>query len=262
MIGELYLPLERLVRYAGAGVQMPSNMHLISTPWEPSALAQLVERYEALLPPGAWPNWVLGNHDRSRIASRLGPAQARVAAMLLLTLRGTPTLYYGDELGMADVPIPPDRVQDPYERNSPGLGVGRDPERTPMPWSDAPNAGFCPPGVEPWLPLGDVPDVEAQRRDPRSLLNLYRRLLALRRESPALTGGAYRTVFVDEATFAYRREDTLVALNLSAEPQVVPLGSPAGRVRLSSHLDGREDELRGELRLRAAEGVIVCLCNA
>jgi alpha-glucosidase len=262
MVAELYLPVERLVRYYGAGVQMPSNMHLISTPWEPAALAALIEEYEAVLPEGAWPNWVLGNHDRSRIASRLGPAQARVAAMLLLTLRGTPTLYYGDELGMEDVPIPPERVQDPYERSSPGLGVGRDPARTPMPWSDEPNAGFCPPGVEPWLPLGDVASAEAQRGDPRSMLSLYRALLALRRESPALAGGAYRTVFSDDAVLAYLRDDMLVALNLSGEPQPVPLGELAGGVRLSTHLDGRDDEVRGSLSLRADEGVVVCLCNA
>jgi alpha-glucosidase len=196
---------------------------------------------------------VLENQDRSRIASPLGPAQARVAAMLLLTLRGTPTLYYGDELGMADVPIPPERVQDPYELNSPGLGVGRDPARAPMPWSDAPNAGFCPPDVEPWLPLGDVASVEAQRDDPRSMLSLYRALLALREE----LDGAYRTLAVGEATFAYLRgDDVLVALNLSDEPQVVPLDALAGRVRLSTHLD-RDDEVQGELRLRADEGVIV-----
>jgi alpha-glucosidase len=138
MVAELYLPVDRLVRYYGAGVQMPSNMHLISTPWEPAALAALIDEYEAVLPADAWPNWVLGNHDRSRLASRLGPAQARVAAMLLLTLRGTPTLYYGDDLGMEDVPIPPERVQDPYELNSPGLGVGRDPARTRCPGARRP----------------------------------------------------------------------------------------------------------------------------
>jgi alpha-glucosidase len=261
MIGELYAPLERLVRYYGAGVHMPSNMHLISTAWEPPALAALVERYEALLPDGAWPNWVLGNHDRSRIATRLGPAQARVAAVLLLTLRGTPTLYYGDELGMPDVPIPPERVQDPYEHNSPGLGVGRDPARTPMPWSAAPNGGFCPPEAEPWLPLGDVAaiNVEAEREDPRSMLSLYRRLLALRRASPALTGGGYRTLVADAATFAYLRDDRLVALNLSERPQAVALGSLAGRIELTSHLDGREDDVAGELRLRPAEAVVVAL---
>ena len=260
MVGELYLPLERLVRYYGAGVQMPSNMHLISTPWEPAALAALVEEYEAILPEGAWPNWVLGNHDRSRIASRLGAAQARVAAVLLLTLRGTPTLYYGDELGLPDVPIPPERVQDPYELNSPGLGVGRDPVRTPMRWSDGPNGGFCPPGVEPWLPLGDVAglDAEAQRRDPRSMLSLYRALLALRRASEALTAGGYHTLAVGDATFAYVRESPgeamLVALNLSDEPQALPL---AGRLRLSSHLDGGGEDWRGDLR--PGEAVLVAI---
>jgi alpha-glucosidase len=261
MVGEIYLPFERLVRYYGAGVHMPSNMHLISTPWEPRALADLVERYEAALPDGAWPNWVLGNHDRSRLATRLGAAQARVAAVLLCTLRGTPTLYYGDELGMPDVPIPPERVQDPYEHNSPGLGVGRDPARTPMPWSAAPNGGFCPPEAEPWLPLGDVAtiNVEAEREDPRSMLNLYRRLLALRRASAALTTGGYRTLMAGDASFAYLRDDVLVALNLSEQPQAVALGSLAGRIALSSQLDGREDDVGGELRLRPAEAVVVAL---
>ncbi len=137
MIGELYLPLERLVRYYGvdnSGVHLPANFHLILTPWRASDIAALVETYEGLLPEGAWPNWVLGNHDRHRIASRIGPEQARVAAMLLLTLRGTPTVYYGDEIGMHDVPIPPEAAQDPWELNVPGLGLGRDPERTPMQW--------------------------------------------------------------------------------------------------------------------------------
>ena len=96
---------------------------------------------------------MLGNHDKPRIASRVGRAQARVAAMLLLTLRGTPTLYYGDEIGMQDVPIPPERVQDPFEKNVPGIGLGRDPERTPMQWNAAPNAGFT--DGTPWLPLAD-----------------------------------------------------------------------------------------------------------
>jgi alpha-glucosidase len=141
LIGELWLPIERLVAYYGkdgSGLHLPFNFHLILTAWHARAIATLVERYEAALPPGAWPNWVLGNHDRSRIASRVGPAQARVAAMLLLTLRGTPTLYQGDEIGMVDVAIPPDAVQDPAERNVPGLGLGRDPERTPMHWDDSP----------------------------------------------------------------------------------------------------------------------------
>jgi alpha-glucosidase len=98
LIGELYLPIERLVLYYGKdgkGAHLPFNFHLISIAWTAAAIATLVEEYEAALPPGAWPNWVLGNHDQKRIAARLGPAQARIAAMLLLTLRGTPTIYSG-----------------------------------------------------------------------------------------------------------------------------------------------------------------------
>jgi alpha-glucosidase len=235
MVGELYLPFERLVRYYAAGVHIPSNMHLISTPWEPRALAALVEEYEAALPEGTWPNWVLGNHDRPRVASRVGASQARVAAMLLLTLRGTPTLYYGDELGMTDVPIPPERVQDAWEE------AGRDPARTPMQWSA--DGGFT--SGEPWLPMGDPAiNAEAQRDDPRSLLNLHRDLIALRRE---FVEEPYETVAVDDATFVYRRGPFVVALNLADEPVPLPV---RGRIRLSTHPDpGRE--------LRPAEGVVV-----
>ena len=135
LIGELYLPIERLVRFYGAGLDLPANFHLLSTPWEAEAVGALIEGYEAALPDGAWPNWVLGNHDRPRLASRLGPAQALVAAVLLLTLRGTPTLYYGDELGLRDVAVPPEHVQDPWEKRVPGQGLGRDPVRAPMPWT-------------------------------------------------------------------------------------------------------------------------------
>ena len=85
---------------------------------------EIMDKYEGALPPGAWPNWVLGNHDKARIASRIGEAQARVAAMLLLTLRGTPTIYYGEEIGMKDVPIAPEQVQDPAEKNRAGAGIG------------------------------------------------------------------------------------------------------------------------------------------
>lgn len=264
LIGELYVPLERLVRYYGPngqGLQLPANMHLIATPWQPEAIAALVERYEGALPAHGWPNWVLGNHDRSRIASRVGLEQARVAAMLLLTLRGTPTLYYGDELGMRDVPIRPELAQDPYGREVPGLGVGRDPGRTPMQWSAEPNAGFCPPDARPWLPVGKdfaQINVAAQRRDPRSMLALYRRLLGLRRRCEALTAGRYRTVEAGRHVLAYLRESPgeqlLVALNLTAQTQTADL---SGHVRLTTRLDREGELVLGELRLRAGEGVVL-----
>jgi alpha-glucosidase len=138
LIGEVYglRLLPRLISYYGAGgdeAHLPFNFQLIETTWEPQALAGLIDGYESSLPNAAWPNWVLGNHDQHRVATRLGSAQARVAAMLLLTLRGTPTLYYGDELGLPDAMVPADSVQDPLEKRQPGQGFGRDPERSPMP---------------------------------------------------------------------------------------------------------------------------------
>src|SRR5262249_10845108 len=157
---------------------------LLGLPWEAQAFRQTVEAVESALPPGAWPNYVLSNHDEHRIASRYGTAQTRLAVMLLLTLRGTPTIYYGDELGMGDGVIPPEKEQDPWGKRVPGMGFGRDPERTPMQWDTTPNAGFCPPGVEPWLPVNAdyaQRNVDMQRNDPRSMFTLTHRLLHLRR---------------------------------------------------------------------------------
>ena len=156
LIGEIYLPLHRLVAYYGndlGGAHMPFNFALLSTLWSARSIERIIAEYEAALPPGAWPNWVLGNHDRPRVASRVGPDQARVAAMLLLTLRGTPTLYYGDEIGMRQVTIAPHEVRDPFEKNVPGIGVGRDGCRTPMQWDATDGAGFS--NAKPWLPLAD-----------------------------------------------------------------------------------------------------------
>jgi alpha-glucosidase len=257
LIGELYLPIERLVRYYGAGLDLPSNFNLISAPWDAEALGAHVAAFESLLPAGAWPNYVLGNHDRPRLATRVGPAQARVAAVLLLTLRGTPTLYYGDELGLRDVPVPADRVQDPWERRVPGLG--RDPVRTPMPWSDTePNAGFS--RVQPWLPLGAARSVAEQDRDPGSLLTLYRRLLALRRAEDALALGDWEGVRADDGVFAFVRGGCfLVALNLTDDERTLALGDRAGEVVLTARGEGEGARAAGELPLPGDDAVIVRL---
>jgi alpha-glucosidase len=225
LIGEAYLPIEILMTYYGSrldGFHLPFNFHLMSTPWKPNDIAALIQAYESALPAGAWPNWVLGNHDRSRLASRIGSAQARVAAMLLLTLRGTPTIYQGEEIGMTDVPIPQDQVRDPWEKNVPGLGLGRDPVRTPMLWDGGTNAGFS--NGQPWLPVSPNfrdQNVELQARDPCSMLALYRSLLTLRRRESALSVGGYEPVDVSESVLAYERryndQRLLVVLNLSAD---------------------------------------------
>jgi alpha-glucosidase len=268
VLGEIYNTVERLMPYygaAGAGCHFPYNFQLIRLPWDARAIGEAVRRYEGLLPPGAWPNWVLGNHDRHRIASRVGPEQARVAAMLLLTLRGTPTLYYGDEIGMRDVPIPPERVQDPWERNLPGQGLGRDPERTPMQWDAGPGAGFT--TGEPWLPVADdfrEVNVQAQRADPGSMLSLYRRLIELRRAEPALHAGGWEPTDAPPEVLAYRRaaggRRFLVALNLGGETRSLEMGrGTSGTVAVSTNPERDGEGVEWTLVLRGAEGVVVRL---
>jgi alpha-glucosidase len=262
LIGEIYLPVERLMTYYGRdlrGAQLPFNFQLIDAPWGAASLAAIVRDYEAALPAGAWPNWVLGNHDKSRIASRVGVAQARVAAMLLLTLRGTPTLYYGDELGMVDVPIAPERVVDPAEKNQPGIGLGRDPERTPLPWDGSPRGGFT--TAKPWLPLGDHAEVNvaAQSVQSDSMLMLYRRLLAVRRTHAALSRGALDDVRSHGDVLIYQRCDArtrlIVVLNLGHTACEVPIGE--AKILLSTFLDRSGESVSWTLRLRAAEGIIL-----
>lgn len=229
LIGEIYLPLDRLVSYYGKsneGLHLPFNFQLIEAPWRAEIIKDLIDEYDAAVPDGGWPNWVLSNHDQPRIAARVGEAQARVAAMLLLTLRGTPTLYYGDELGIADVHIPEGRICDPWARNEPHVSFNRDEARTPMQWSAQAHAGFS--VAEPWLPLTDdweTRNVACQRRDDRSMLSLYRALLSLRARLPDLRNGDYRSLDCGRPVLAYcRGTDIAVVLNLSGEP--VPLQLP------------------------------------
>ena len=267
LIGEVYLPLQRLVAYYGndlTGAQMPFNFALLSTLWSARSIEKIIADYERALPQGAWPNWVLGNHDRPRVASRVGSGQARVAAMLLLTLRGTPTLYYGDEIGMHQVAIAPDQVRDPFEKNVPGIGVGRDGCRTPMQWDATPHAGFSTSST--WLPLADdyvyenVVNLEA---DAGSILNFYKALIALREQLPQLVTGSYEPVAAQGDILLYRRVGDgvaiVVALNLGAEPVSISSSSIGFDriILLSTALDRHDERIEGALDLRANEGVIL-----
>ncbi|HEY8336886.1 MAG TPA: alpha-amylase family glycosyl hydrolase [Tardiphaga sp.] len=267
LIGEVYLPVERLVAYYGkdlTGANLPFNFALLSAPWNAREIAALIDRYEQALPLGAWPNWVLGNHDRPRVASRVGVAQARVAAMLLLTLRGTPTLYYGDEIGMRQVAIPPEQVQDPFEKNVPGIGVGRDGCRTPMQWGATANAGFT--SGEPWLPLAEdfvTDNAAVLATDPHSILSLYVKLIDLRRHAPELVFGDYVPAQTAGDMLAYRRvydgKALLVALNFSNEPASMHVEGDGGEIALTTELDRKGENVSGVLELRGNEGVIVRL---
>jgi alpha-glucosidase len=267
LIGEIYLPIEKLVAYYGRnldGTHLPFNFSLLETEWHARQIARLIDEYEAALPPGGWPNWVLGNHDRPRIASRAGPEQARIAAILLLTLRGTPTIYYGDEIGIPQVPIAPHQVRDPFEKNVPGIGVGRDGARTPMQWDDSAFAGFS--DVQPWLPLApdaSTENVASQRAERSSMLNLYRRLIALRRQRPALSVGSYQAIVARGDLLLYVREQgadrVLVALNLGSEATAVDLSATdfRGKVLLSSFADRDGEALTGSIDLRGDEGLVI-----
>jgi alpha-glucosidase len=266
LIGEVYLPLERLVSYYGKdllGAQMPFNFALLFATWNAPNIESIVAEYERALPKGAWPNWVLGNHDCPRVASRVGREQARIAAMLLLTLRGTPTLYYGDEIGMRQVQIAPAQIRDPFEKNVPGIGVGRDGCRTPMQWDTSSNAGFS--TVAPWLPLAEDSTHENVRNleaDETSILNLYKTLIALRRNSPSLIRGAYLPISADNDLLIYRRgtgdSSLVVVLNFAADP--VSLESKAigaqAKILLSTFTDRAGETISGSLDLRSNEGVI------
>jgi len=265
LIGEISLPDQRLARWFGTEdrpeVHLPVNFHLIENAWNALSLREMIAAYEVSLPEFGWPNWVFGSHDAQRIAARIGDAQARVAAMLLLTLRGTPTLYQGDEIGIGEVSIPRDRVRDPQDLRQPELGIGRDRSRTPMPWNDSPFAGFS--TVDPWLPLGDdwrERNVAVQDRDSKSLLSLYRFLLSLRRKHAALAMGDFRLLDSADDVLAFERQHNdsrlLVALNLSDQTQKLLLPKAFGEAKpLCSTLELRPVD--GSLA--ANEGVILSM---
>jgi alpha-glucosidase len=245
------------------GMQLPFNFAMLMLPWDAAVLRDFIDRYDAAVPPGGQPNYVFSNHDQPRIATRFGEAGARVVAMLLLTLRGTPTIYYGDELGMPEADIPPDQFRDPQGVN---IGITRDGCRTPMQWDMTPNAGFT--SATPWLPTSPdylTRNVEAQSADPTSMLALYRRLIALRRATPALLYGTYRSLDTGVPdTLVYLRElggmRYCVALNLSermASLALRDLGS--GRIVASTHMDRTEPIDMGALYLRENEGVVLDL---
>ena len=268
LIGEIHLPIDRLVAYYGVelnGIHLPFNFNLIGAPWSAAVLGDIITAYEAALPRGAWPNWVLGNHDTLRIASRVGQAGARLAAMLLLTLRGTPTVYYGDEIGMEDVDLPREAVRDRFELNVPGIGVGRDPARTPMRWTpDAGQCGFS--TAVPWLPIGErcaSCNVRTQSADPTSMLTFCRALLKLRREQPALALGDYRAFPCEDDCLAYARRydgaQALVVLNFSerARDLTIPSEFASGRVLISSSMTRKNARVGRSVDLAPIEGVVI-----
>jgi alpha-glucosidase len=259
--GELHHPdFATWAQSYGAGqdeINVPFNFHLAYAPWRPDAIRRAIEGVQSALPPGAWANWVLGNHDQPRFASpqRAGGAQAKVGMLLLLSLPGTPTIYYGDEIGMTDGAIDPAATRD---------RLGRDPERTPMQWDATHNAGFSAPTAQPWLPIAPdagLVNVATQTADPDSLLNLTRRLIRLRREQPALDVGAFEPFGpTTDGTCAFRRvspeQRLTVVLNLTDSERRIP-GAGPGQVLIGTHRDRDGRTTPAEVELRPNEALIV-----
>lgn len=250
MVGEVFLlHTEQVGPYYGDGdeLHMSFNFPPLFAPWDAARWRDCVETTRrALDPRGAWPTWVLSNHDQKRHRTRYGSeARARAAAVLLLMLRGTPFLYMGEELGLEDAEVPPERVVDPG---------GRDGCRAPIPWERAWPHGWP---AEPWLPFppqAGARSLEAQRQDPGAILHLYRRLLAARRASPALSLG--EMAFVEgmpAGVLAWRRsagdDSRSVAVNFRSEAvELDPGALGEGRiVEVASDGRGEGETFRGRL---------------
>ncbi|MGH2626704.1 MAG: alpha-amylase family glycosyl hydrolase, partial [Anaerolineales bacterium] len=256
-VGEVFGTAEEIGQFYGGdaldGLHLAFNFQFIHrdggaafTPWDAETIRDIVCATEADLPSGSQPCYALGNHDRSRFLSRhdhdgLGPQRAGAAALLLLGLRNTPFVYYGEEIGMVDVDIPEGQLQDPARIHT----VGRDPERTPMQWDASAGRGFS--TGAPWLPYGHSSvSVAAQLADRDSLLSLYRRAIWRRRSLPALLRGHLRDAAAKDGVFSFVRapevgQDVLVAVNTATEVRRVDLPA-AGVVVVAT--DGRLEGVR------------------
>jgi alpha-glucosidase len=236
MVGEVVLlSTEAIARHYGVGdaLHLAFNFLPLFAPWDAAQWRKRVESVSRELDPiGAWPTWVLSNHDNRRHATRYGSeARARASAFLLLGLRGTPFLYHGEELGLEDAVIPESRRVDPGNRDG---------CRAPLPWDEKPPLHGWP--ADPWLPFppdADRRNVHSLRSDPSSILHLYRRLLSARRASPALSVGAQTLLDAPEGVLAWRREaeDDVrwIAVNFSSDECVV---SPEAACRVEVASDG------------------------
>lgn len=246
LLGEVYLlDTDRVATYYGAGdeLHLSFNFPPMYAPWSARRWRRQIDRTrQAIDGRGAWPTWVLSNHDNQRHRTRYGgsEARARAAAFILLGLRGSPVLYAGEEIGLEDAIVPPERQLDPG---------GRDGCRAPIPWSGDPDHGwFSPDQWLPWPPEADRRNVAAQRADERSILHLYRRLLTARRKSTALQLGDFAWLDAPEDVLAWRRRDDagerIVVVNMGGEPAEVPV---TGTVVVASDGVGEGEPFAGTL---------------
>jgi alpha-glucosidase len=265
LIGETWArDIEDLMRYYGSGtdeLDLAFNFALVLEQLTPEHTPLIVQATERALPRGAWPVWTGSNHDVGRFTTRwCGDDENRIRCvlMMLLTLRGTPFLYYGDEIGMGNLFVPDEGLRDPVGlRHIPDF-PGRDPCRTPMQWRPEPGAGFTEPGVRPWLPIGDAGarDVRDQMADPESTLRLCHDLIGLRRQEPDLHGGRYAGLDSPPGVWTWRRGERFqVVLNFSDREVGVP--THEGTVAISTRRDRDGEQVGRLVRLGPWEGVVL-----
>lgn len=263
MVNEVNADLDELIAQYNSndGLCIPFNFHLMNLPWDAEAFKTFVDKFDSSLGSFKAPNYVLGNHDVPRLATRLGKDKARLSAMLQLTLRGIPFIYYGEELGMENGIIPPEKVQDPFEKRVPGMNLGRDPSRTPMPWQNDKYAGFS--EVEPWLPIYDGVKVDESIQNTQSMFHLYKKLIHTRKNSDALLHGHYVPVELkNKGVFAfirrYMNEKIMIVLNFSDKEQTISY-TGKGKVICNTHLDKSHEMDLHDLNLRPTEGYVISL---
>ena len=264
LIGET--PVEdpdALARFYGHDdeLNLAFNFPFITAAFDADALRRIVEDTEALLPAGAWPVWTGSNHDMFRLATRWAgddPRKIRAALVMLLTLRGTPVLYQGDEIGLGDVAVPHELMRDPLGVRYMPHYAGRDAARTPMQWRDTPGGAFTEPGTTPWLPLGDTAscNVEDQVTDSGSILTLTRDLIALRKRTPDLRTGSYTTTAAPDGVWAWRRGTRhVVAVNLGDAART--LSNLTGRIAIATDRARDRDAITGSLRVQPWEALVI-----
>jgi alpha-glucosidase len=265
LIGETNVEqLRTLVDFYGDGhneLHGGFNFVFINAALDAEEMRGIVEETEALLPEGAWPIWTGSNHDVSRLATRWAggdPAKVRCALLILLTLRGTPFLYQGDEIGLTDGPIDRSDLRDAVGIRFWPYYKGRDAERTPMPWSNTPGGGFTAPGVTPWLPLSDPAqcNVADQAADADSVLAFTRRAIACRSGRDDLAVGSYASLPSPGGTWAFQRGGhTVVALNMTDGAR--EFDGAAGSITLSTDRALEGTAVDGPFRLDPWTGVVI-----
>lgn len=247
MVSEAYETPRHVVRqmYERADSPLYSDFHFcfIGVSWDSQDIQQSIDSYYDVMDPWFIPSYPLGNHDIHRVASRYTEDQARALAVVQFTLRGVPYIYYGEEIGMIDGVIPPENIHDPRELQVPGKGLGRDPVRTPMQWDKTPYAGFS--TVTPWLPVAtDVmqKNVAEEEKESQSMLHLYKKLIALRKEYSSLRQGSFESLpLPTKDVYGFRRvyknHTSTILVNFSQKNQMIVLSGNDIRLLCSSYMD-------------------------